>query len=333
MIINGSFGGENIDLSYIGLNTVYSYISSSGQPSEPIPKATGFFSLFVQVVPKPQDSLNLFLKAATGCSSGVGNCPDIGFVFDSLNLYTSGSLSNDINNSFTLYLPVRETTGVINNSVTLYTSGPVVNSGLIPLFIPTFDAPSGNIPLVIKAGEASGFSYSSVNLFINSVNKISTNNTTTLFLKTFPTGTISGNIPLFLQGKVLEQSQNNVDLYLFNEYPSGNIPLYIKGYWWNKTLLPEMLSAIYPIKPYWAHGSIPVSSTIPMYVEVIGSDINSNIPLFIKGAIPSSGTMPLYVRGANIASGVMPLHSSGIEHINDNLTLHIDGTVGPSEEP
>ena len=245
-----------------------------------------------------------------------------------------------------LYQPVYETTGNINSSVNLHTSGPVQISSNIPLYLPGSPKPSGTVSLFAKGhslamapyGASLGLSSSSINLYASGASTATITDNLTFFLKPESTGTVTSQIPLWTKG-VGDKLNNNVNLYIQNMQISGSVPLYTEGFF-TTTSVPYATTAVTRRESRASIGQKTISkdsphttvsatqnSTVlgPVYNATVvstdstwstetvagGKPSTKGVNLFIKN-VGSAGSLSLSIPSGHIdSSGLVTLFASG----------------------
>ena len=336
----------------------------------------GKIGFFVKTDPQPSGSLHLSIKGPN-LSCGWAEARDLwtdytlrnwsdfvctqatGFNSSTLTLVTASGANKITSTGFVpLYQPVYETTGNINSSVNLYTTGPVQIASNIPLYLLGSPKPSGTVSLFAQGhsategpyGPSLGITSSSLNLYASGASTSTVTDNITLFLKPEATGTVTTQIPLWTKG-VGDKSNNNVNLYIENMQISGSVPLYTEGFFTTINVPYATIAATRKltqssIKQKTTSKSSPQTSvTATPNTTVFGPPYNATVALvdstwttetvasakpvtqgmnlFVKN-VGSSGSLSLSIPSGHIdASGLVTLFASGALVSTGNVDLVI----------
>lgn len=326
---------------------------------------SGNIGFFIGADPKPSGSLKLNIKGPN-LSCGWSEARDLwtsytlrnwsdfvctqaaGFSSSNFTMTASGANKITSTGSMPLYQPVHETTGNINSSVSLHTSGPVQISSNIPLYLPGSLKPSGAVSLFAKGhslsaapyGPSLGVSSSSINLYASGASTATITDNLTFFLKPETTGTVTSQMPIWTQG-IGNKLNNNVNLYIQNMQISGSVPMYVDGFF---TTVSVPFSTVATTRGLTktsigqktiSKSSPETSVSITGNPTVIGPVYNASVASIdstwtketVDGGKPATQEMNLFIKNIGSAGSFSLSIPSG--HINSSglVTLFASGAL------
>lgn len=265
---------------------------------------SGAIDLFIHGLDSINSGIPLFIEGHTPINNNF-NLFMSGFpVNDAIPLYIPGGLEasnhplymygfDTITDNHTLFMRGFDT---ISSGITLYIDGHGFESGLMPLYTvgQTPHANNDNFPLYIWSTTNSGI-MSTNTLFIGDEGNPEPEYNLNLVLGAIATGTDTDNIPLYIYND--NQMTDSVSLFMKNEWvvSSGSLPLYITT-------------------PSGTEGSVPNSSTMPLYISRTSEGIDHQLSMYMAAPIAITSGLDFTILGSY--SGV-----------NDNVNLFLDGAA------
>lgn len=254
-------------------------------------------------------SLKLLVDGWSVANTGTNSVP----------LYSSGAYS--YNNSVSLY--AFGTYGY-SGGVSLYSQGHVSNSGLLSLFTAGGVHVSGSVSLYASGLDTKTASFP---LYTTGGVGVAVSGNTSLYTWSTSNSGIYKHLPLYLNcnldpanalsiytygGGVNGSSSATLPLYLENrdDFVTGSVSLFLQNSW----ALNSGTLSLYCTTPSGTEGSIPGSSTLPLYICRSSESIAHRVSLYCAGPSTSSGNLSLYTVG-------------GYSGINNSVGVYTFGNV------
>lgn len=320
------------------------------------PHVSGF-TLFLKGDPVPTGDLDLFLKGENN-SNTWSNILDrwgdleiawdnmslfsTGIITSSLSLYISGGTTIDYSGNIPLYINATGTDDR-NNNLPLYIQAPESNTSYITLYLKTDDVPENNLPLYVhgQTGLApDGVSFNNLPLYISgAIYNENNSGTIPLYLKVVSTGDLNDYRTLYVSGTNVETL--TLPLYLHNQESTGNIPLYIQGYWTSKTMGSSSsagqanrgggwnIGSSYYSSSYYRNTYNALGVTSPNKTIMNSQVFNPSRNLIfgvdsMDGAKPVTGTITLFISNTGVGTG-LPLYVHNVLS-SGYLDLYVEGS-------